>query len=232
MTTRIVDLSLRLTDNMPAHKLFQRPMIIPHMTHENTKAFGLGVPGGPMSFATVYMGMLDHIGTHVDAFYHVNPAGLTVEKMPLDMFIGKAVCFDLRHIPDLADIDVKEMEEAEKKAGVKVDGHIVLMNTGLHERWYPKPEVVWKNPGITAAATHWLADRGSKLHGVEGPSTDRPTDNFFPNHRVCRDRKIAHYEWLVNLDQLVGKGEFQFSGVPIALGDGSGAPVRAYAVLN
>jgi len=49
---------------------------------------------------------------------------------------------------------------------------------------------------------------------------------------VCRDRKIAHYEWLVNLDQLVGKGEFQFSGVPIALGDGSGAPVRAYAVLN
>ncbi len=207
MTTRIVDLSLRLTDNMPAHKLFQRPMIIPHMTHENTKSFGLGVPGDPMSFATVYMGMLDHIGTHVDAFYHVNPAGLTVDKMPLEIFIGKAVCFDLRHIPDLADIDVKDMEEAEKKASVKVDGHIVLLNTGLHERWYPKPEVVWKNPGITAAATHWLADRG-------------------------RDRKIAHYEWLVNLDQLVGKGEFQFSGVPIALGDGSGAPVRAYAVLN
>jgi len=232
MTTRIVDLSLRLTDNMPAHKLFQSPMIIPHMTHENTKSFGLGVPGDPMSFATVYMGMLDHIGTHVDAFYHVNPAGLTVDKMPLEIFIGKAVCFDLRHIPDLADIDVKDMEEAEKKASVKVDGHIVLLNTGLHERWYPKPEVVWKNPGITAAATHWLADRGSKLHGVEGPSTDRPTDNRFPNHRVCRDRKIAHYESLVDLDQLVGKGEFQFSGVPIELGDGSGAAVRAYAVLN
>ena len=26
-------------------------------------------------------------------------------QMPLDMFVGKAVCLDLRHIPDLGDMD-------------------------------------------------------------------------------------------------------------------------------
>jgi len=208
MAQRMIDLTLTLTDNMPAHKLFQRPVIVPHYTHEQTlRDFDLGVPGDPLSFATTYMGMVDHIGTHVDAFYHTNPDGLSVDKMPLDMFMGKSVCFDMRHIPDLGDMDVSDFEDAEKKSGVKVDGHIVLLNTGLHNRHYPDVKVVWSNPGITADATHWLADRGSKLHGVEGPSTDKPSDNLFPNHRVCRDRKIAHYEWLINLEELVGKGE-------------------------
>ena len=75
--------------------------------------------------------------------------------------------------------------------------------------------MVWSNPGITAEATHWLADR-SRVHGVEGPSTDRPDHNLFPNHRVCRDRGITHYEWLCNLEELVGKGEFEFSGPSVA----------------
>src|SRR5580693_6313382 len=91
---------------------------------------------------------------------------------------------------------------------------------------------VWSNPGITAAATHWLADRGSRLHGVEGPSTDRPTDNLFPNHRTCRDRRISHYEWLCNLEDLVGRGEFQFQGLPLKIHRGSGSPVRAIATLD
>lgn len=232
MSQKIVDLTLTLSDNMPAHKLFQRPIVTPHLTHENSKKLGLGIEGDAITFATTYIGTLDHIATHVDAFFHVDPNGLPVDQMPLDMFMGKAVCLDLRHIPDLGDIDVSDLEEAEVKAGVKVDGHIVLMCTGHHKRHYPDIKVVWTNPGLTEAATHWLADRGSKLHGVEGPSTDKPSHNEFPSHRVCRDRGISHYEWLVNLEELVGKGEFMFYGPPLKIENGSGSPVRAWAVLN
>lgn len=232
MTQRIVDLTLTLSDNMPAHKLFQRPIIVPHWTHEKTKEYGLGVPEDPLSFATTYLGMLDHISTHVDAFYHTNPNGQTVENMPLDMFMGKAVCLDIRHIPDLGDIDVADLEAAEAKAGVKIDGHIVLLCSGFHKRHFPDVKVVWSNAGLTAEATHWLADRGSKLHGVEGPSTDKPSHNLFPSHRVCRDRGITHYEWLVNLEELLDQGEFMFYGPPLRIEQGSGSPVRAWAVLN
>ena len=164
---------------MPAHKLFQRPVITMHMSHESAKAFNLGVPGDAMTFQTNFIATLDHVGTHVDAFRHVNPKGAPVDEMPLEMFMGKAVCFDLRHIPDLGDITVKDMEEAEKKAGVKVNGHIVLLCTGFHKRTYPTLDSVWKNPLLTVEATRWLYDRGSKMHGVEGPSTDKPTDNIF-----------------------------------------------------
>lgn len=232
MAKKIIDLSIHIEDNMPAHKLFQSPMYVKHLDHESTKAMGLGVSDDPMTFQTNYIGMLDHVGTHVDAFLHVNPNGASIDEMPLEMFMGKAVCFDMRHIPDLGDIDAEEMEKAEKKSGVEVDGHIVLLCTGLTERHYPTPDVVWKNPGLTVDATKWLADRNSKLHGVEGPSTDKPTDNIFAQHRACRDLGVTHYEWLVNLDQLVDKGEFEFSGVPIKFKGGSGSPVRAFAVIE
>lgn len=232
MPNRVIDLSVALEDNMPAHKLFQRPVITRHLTHESSAALNLGVPGDAMTFQTNFIAMLDHVGTHVDAFRHVDPAGAPIDEMPLDLFFGKAVCFDLRHVPDLGEIAAVDMERAEAKAGVAVDGHIVLLCTGFHARHYPTAASVWKNPSLTVEATRWLHDRGSRMHGVEGPSTDRPTDDAFAQHRLCRDLGISHWEWLTNLEQLLGAGEFQFFGVPLKIKGGSGSPVRAFALLG
>ena len=229
---RVIDLSLTIEDNMPAHKLFQRPVIITHMSHESTKSLNLGVPGDAMTFQTNFIAMLDHVGTHVDAFRHVNAKGAPVDEMPLDMFFGKAVCFDLQHMPLLGDITVKDMETAQEKCGVKVNGHIVLLCTGFHKKTYPGLDSVWKNPLLTVEATRWLHERGSKMHGVEGPSTDKPSDNIFAQHRLCRDLGMSHWEWLVNLESLLGKKEFQFFGVPLKFKGGSGSPVRAFAIVN
>ena len=103
------------------------------------------------------------------------------------------------------------------------------MNTGLHNRHWPEKSACTSNPGLTAAATHWLADHGSLVHGVEGPSADTAGTKGFPSHRVCRDRGMVHYEWLCNLEQLVGKGEFQFYGFPLKWVGGTGSPCRAIA---
>lgn len=231
MPTRVIDLSVALEDNMPAHKLFQRPVITTHLSHDSSKALGLGVPGDAMTFQTNFIAMLDHVGTHVDAFRHVGPNGASIDEMPLDLFFGKAVCFDLRHVPDLGEITADDMDRAEAASGVTVDGHIVLLCTGFHARHYPSADSVWKNPLLTVEATRWLHARGSRMHGVEGPSTDRPTEDLFAQHRLCRDLGISHWEWLVNLDQLLGAGEVQFFGVPLKIKGGSGSPVRAFAIL-
>lgn len=231
MQDRIIDLTVAIETNLPTHKYFQRPIVLPHLTHESSLKMGLGVPGDALSSATMFLAMLDHVGTHVDSFYHTGSSGKTIDEMPLEMFMGKAICFDLTHIPDLGDIDVADLEAAERKAGVKVDGHIVLLNTGLHKRHFPTEKSILCNPGVTAAATHWLADRGSKVHGVEGPSTDKPSETLFPNHRTCRDRGITHYEWLCNLEELVGRGEFQFQGLPLKIAKGTGGPARAIAIV-
>ena len=168
----------------------------------------------------------------MDALRHFDPKGASIDEMPIDRFFGKAVCFDMRHIPDLGDIDVADMEKAEAESGVKVDGHIILLCSGLHKRHYPNREVVLSNPGITVAATQWMYDRGSRLHGVEGPSTDKPSDSLFAQHRICRELGISHMEWLVNLETLIGIGEFQFFGVPLRFKGGSGSPIRAFAIVE
>jgi kynurenine formamidase len=233
MARKIIDLSLTVEDNMPAHKLFQSPIYIPALTHETTKSFNLGVKGDVMTFQTNFIGMLDHVGTHVDAFRHVNPKGKPIDEMPLDLFMGKAVTLDLTHIKDLEKITDKHMDEAEKKSGVKVDGHIVLLCTGFHKRHQnDRTKLVWANPQVTVSASEWLFKRGSIMHGVEGPSTDAPDNNDFSQHRYCRDKGITHFEWLVNLEATLGKGEFEFIGLPIKFKGGSGSPVRAVAVIN
>ena len=78
------------------------------------------------------------------------------------------------------------------------------------------------NPGLTAAATHWLADRGSKLHGVEGPSTDRPNFAEFPSHRVSRDRGITTWSGCAISSSWSATGVFQFQAVPLKFKRGSG----------
>ena len=231
MPQQIVDLTVTLSNNMPGHRFFPRPVILPHFTHDEMETWGNGTPEDPLGGCTTYLGMMDHMGTHIDAFIHTKRGGATIDQMPLELFMGKAVCLDLQHVPDLGDIDVADLEKAEKKAGVKIDGHIVLICTGLHRRHYPNDSVMHANCGITAEATHWLADR-SRVHGVEGPSTDRANSKLFPNHRVCRDRGITHYEWLCNLEELLGKGEFYFQGLPLKIDKGSGSPVRAIAMLG
>ena len=227
----VVDLSLEISNGMPAHALFPSPIILPYVTHDQAKSAGLGTAGDPFTYAVNYISMLEHVGTHVDAPLHIKDGGSSIDQVPLDWFAGRAVCLDLRHIPDLGDIDVPELEAAEREAGVEISDHIVLLCTGFHARHWPNREVVTNNPGITAEATHWLADRGSRVHGVEGPSTDKGGTKEFPNHRTCRDRGLIHYEWLVNLEELLGKGEFWFTGYPLKWLGGTGSPVRAIATL-
>ena len=229
---KIVDLSLEISNNMLVHPMLQRPFLLSYMDHENTKALGFGTKEDPITGAMMYVSMLDSTGTHVDGFNHNNPDGQTVDEMPLDLFFGKAVCLDLTHIPDFGKIDVADLEEAEHNAGIKIDGHIVLLNTGLHKRHWPSVESALNQPYVTGEAVKWLANKGCKVHGVEGPSTDLSTNTEFESHRACRDLGVTHYEWLVNLEELVGKGEFTFFGVPIKLKGAASGPVRAFAILK
>ena len=228
---KIIDLTLPYTDHMPCQSAFPGNVFVQLKSHEETLALKQGTQDDPFTSAWHYISTVDHIGTHIDAFYHMSPTGEPVDQMPLEMFFGKAVCLDLRSIPDRGTITVDDMEAAERKAGVKINGHIVLLCTGV-SRYYPRPECIFSNPELSAEATHWLADHGSKVHGVEGPSTDIMDEKRFVSHRVCRERKITHYEWLVNLDRLVGKGEFWFCGVPLRLVGASASPVRAFAILD
>lgn len=232
MTKKIIDLTLRIENNMLTPNCFPSPIYLKAMTHEQSIALGNGTKEDPITSSYNYLSIVEHVGTHVDSYYHMRPDGLTIDHMPLDLFFGKAVCLDMTHIPERGTITAADMEQAEKSCGVTIDGHIVLLATGIHERYYPDTKALTQNPEISPEAVRWLYDHGSHIHGVEGPSTDIMDTKLFPSHRACRDLGLTHYEWLVNLTALIGKGEFMFYGVPLLLDQGTGSPVRAFAVVN
>lgn len=229
---KIVDLSMTIESDLTTQRAFTGNVLVNLVSHEQSRKFQAGTPDDPFTSTWNYLSMTEHCGTHVDAFYHMDPNGLSVDEMPLEYFFGKAVCLDLRQIPERGTIAPEDLERAEQASGVAIDGHIVLLATGLHRKFYPRPEILTQNAELSAEAVRWLWERGSRVHGVEGASTDILDKNTFPSHRACRDLKMAHYEWLVNLEELIGAGEFLFYGIPLKLKRGSGSPVRAFAVLN
>ena len=229
---KIVDLSMTIESDLTTQRAFTGNVLVNLVSHEQSRKFQAGTPDDPFTSTWNYLSMTEHCGTHVDAFYHMDPNGLSVDEMPLEYFFGKAVCLDLRQITERGTITPEDLERAEQASGVAIDGHIVLLATGLHRKFYPRPEILTQNAELSAEAVRWLWERGSRVHGVEGASTDILDKNTFPSHRACRDLKMAHYEWLVNLEELIGAGEFLFYGIPLKLKRGSGSPVRAFAVLN
>lgn len=232
--SKILDLSLEIQNNMICQESFPRATYLPYCQHSDFRGHDAGPmnPDEPISWALNYMAFVEHTGTHIDGPLHFNPDGAGIDQIPLDTFFGKAVCFDLQHIEERGEITPKDLEEAEKKSGVKVDGHIVLMATGFHDRHYPNERIIFCNATVTTESVKWLADRGTKIFGCEGPSADVMDEGIYPSHIACRNYGVTHYEWLVNLPKLIGKGEFQFFGVPLKLQGGTGSPVRAFAIYE
>ena len=233
MGRTIVDLSVTLTNNMPAHKFFPRPTIVPHFTHDEMDTWGNGTPEDPMGGCTTFIAMCDHVGTHIDAFVHVKRGGLTIDQMPLDMFVGKSVCLDLRHIAPRAEITPADLEAATAKAGVPIPkGGTVLLCTGHHARTFPTPAYSTDNPGVNVAATEWLARQGIVHFGIDSmrPGPEGVVNSLV--HKACLDLDITHMESLCNLETLIGQGEFRFIGLPLKWREGTGSPIRAVAIFD
>ena len=51
-------------------------------------------------------------------------------------------------------------------------------------------------------------------------------------HEICGELGFTHYENLINLHLLLGRGRFRFIGLPLKIRGGTGSPVRAVAVFE
>lgn len=49
--TVLVDLSLEISNGMPAHALFPSPIVLPYVTHEQAKSAGLGTPEDAFTYS-------------------------------------------------------------------------------------------------------------------------------------------------------------------------------------
>ena len=153
------------------------------------------------------LSMCAHNGTHIDAPFHFINEGKTVDKMPLEAFVGD--CYVARHE---GDVTAENAREILKKAG----------NVGADERI-----LIAGAATVTLEAAEVFAGAGIKLLGNES-QTVGPVDAPMAVHLVLLAKEIVLLEGLVLSD--VSEGKYFLSAAPLNFAGFDGAPCRAYLI--
>jgi kynurenine formamidase len=226
---KIVDLTREIYHRSPTYP--GQPPVVHCMWKDHADAYRDS--GGVHGNAVMYFSMPDHGGTHIDAPRHFGPEATPINEYPLENCIVPGICIDLRHIAPKAEIGPADLEEAVKKCGHPIPkGGTVLLCTGHHARTYPTKAYSTDNSGVNVPATEWLARQGIVHFGIDSmrPGPDSPVNLLV--HKACLELDITHMESLCNLEALLGKGPFQFIGLPLKFRGGTGSPIRAVAIFN
>lgn len=181
-----------------------------------TVAPGLRIAQGD----TVNTGILStstHTGTHVDAPWHYDDAGLRLHEIPLDVWVGPCVVLDVRGraMDGLLAADVLDaLPDAPPPR--------VLLHTGEPDHWTEFPrDFVALSPALIRGA----AQRGVRMIGTDAPSVDPLESKTLDAHAACRDAGIFIVEGL-NLSA-VPAGAYTLICLPLPLHGVDGAPARA-----
>lgn len=226
----IVDLSMPLAPGMRVFPGHAHTVIYPTTEHEQRRAFG-----SPLSFRVEALHMSTHEGTHVDAPWHADPNGVPLEEVPLERFLGPAVCLDVSEVSAGGYVTRRQLEAAITRSGTDILARDhVLLHTGHHERAYGTKD--WfRHAGLDEEASRWLVGAGVRTVGIDAPSIDSSREmkrGEYPAHRILLvDAQVLIVENLVNLAVVSGR-RFHYQGAPLRLIGVGGAPIRAFALLN
>lgn len=177
---------------------------------KRTWAMGPGVPVNvsALTFST-------HSGTHTDAPFHYDAAGMTIDAVDPARYLGPAQVVDARG------------------SGPHVTSQHVLpqLANGIERvliRTYERaPQENWDEAfcAVDAALIDALAARGVKLIGIDTPSLDPQASKTLDAHLAVARHGLAILEGLV-LDA-VPFGTYELIAVPLKIAGADSSPVRA-----
>jgi arylformamidase len=157
--------------------------------------------------------MSTHTGTHLDAPYHYDETGLTIDEIPLDAVCGDCLVVDAvgYHV-----IDETLVGKINSK-GVKK----ILFKTTKNKEGHGYDDF----PVLSESAAQLLSDKGVCLIGTDAPSIDPLTSQSLDAHHACRKGGIFILEGL-DLHAVV-PGFYELFALPLKIKGGDGSPVRA-----
>ena len=169
----------------------------------------------------------NHLGTHLDAPSHVVRGGMTLDRIPLETLIGKAVILDFAGKKRNERITRKELQP---HGDVLRPGARVLIRTGWDSH-YGSTFFFQDFPCLTLEAAQDLASRGIALLGMDTPSPSPVDDPDQGIHKTLLGAGIVLLECLTNLHRITGN-ECELIVLPPLFKGFSGSPCRAVAVQS
>ena len=163
-----------------------------------------------------------HNGTHADAVFHFEANGATIERAPLETYVGGAAVVDLNGTfsqEGKSLIEIDDLRPHEQDIGT---ASRLLVKTGVWQDSTVFPPWI---PVIAPQVAEWLGTRSVKLLGLDLPSVDPIDAKVLANHRALARAGI----WIIESLDLtaVSAGIYNFAAFPLKISGGDGAPVRA-----
>ena len=211
---RLVDLTHPLTETMPVYPGSDAP--------ELSAVASIRCNG----YAEKRIALFSHTGTHLDAPSHILPGGMSLDQMPLDQFMGRAVVLNVASHP----LPILSLDNIIKYQDLVADSDFVLLHTGWNLRW-GYASYYSGYPVLSVEAANWLSGFNLKGLGIDAISVDHPDSSDFPVHRRILRNRIVIIENLNCLEYLPQSGVI-FICLPLPIAAGDGSPVRAAAWLD
>jgi arylformamidase len=224
---RIHDASPTLTNDLPVFFMYRSPTIEPLYEH---------AAGGA---AANTLTLAEHVGTHVDAPFHVASEGQTVDQLAPDALLLRPFKkFDLSsndHQPGEL-VEPAHLVAAAERGGFSLeDGDVAVLEFGW-DRYLPggkdarEPEWWGRNqPGLSEGACQYLASAGVVAVACDTAACDVATRDG----EILSAHGHAHYflpqgilivEGLKGLVSVPATG--LFLALPLKIAGGTGSPVR------
>jgi arylformamidase len=195
-------------------------------------------------FVSNVVEMTVHAGTHIDSPHHFFRDKPSIEKLPLEPMMGKAVILDLtprgKAHASITPNDLAEAEQRLRQQGIEIqEGGMLLLRTDWpkgHDTSDPK----WWNdsPYLTQEAAEWIVDKKPSVvgfdfaqeeKGFDYQSADEILGSAMRVHRTILPRVTFQIENLINLDQIGSTA--QVVALP-AKWKTESAPARVIALLD
>lgn len=154
-----------------------------------------------------------HSGTHMDAPFHFVPEGASIDELPLELFIGPALVYE---------VDAHRYITAGHVAPLPPGERILFKtsNSQLLRRAAYDPDFV----AFSVEAADALVAKGYRLVGLDYLSVAH-ADEQVPVHRAFLDHGLALLEGVDLAD--IRPGPYELICFPVRIAGADGAPCRA-----
>jgi len=201
--TYYYDLTHLMTQGMPVYPGDPQPEFKPIATIENEK----------VNVTRIVVG--SHTGTHVDAQKHFIANGNSIDKEPLNKFIGEAITLHISNINIGDGIGSSDLENYSK---VIKNNDILLLYTGASEANHDtiRTNFTYLEP----SAADWIVDHEIKCVGIDTLSVEKYGFKEGKTHKKLLSNGIG------NLKKILDTRSFLIC-MPLPLEGVDGAPARA-----
>jgi kynurenine formamidase len=171
-----------------------------------------------------------HTGSHLDAPLHKIAGGKSIDRIPLESFVGEAVLADLRD--STADLPIGADLLASRLNGDLTD-RIILLATGWGDHRAATDEWHYYSPYLAPDGAQWLVDRKVRAVGIDHYSIGGSRD---PDNTRTHEILLGNEVWIVEELRFPAEvftlgGRFAFQALPINFPGHSGAFCRPVVLL-